>query len=150
MVHGRGDQFVEDVGDGAKHHALVGGTAVDAIKAVLRWKREQRLRLGPQFRDCGLVFCGPAGRPLNPSNIYQRDHLPRLVRLGLQRFRIHDPRHFHATYLITAGVDSRTAADRLGHADPGFLTRTYAHAVVAAQERAVSVANELLTKIVQS
>jgi len=34
--------------------------------------------------------------------------------------RLHDFRHLHATYLIAAGVDSRTTADRLGHTDPGF------------------------------
>jgi hypothetical protein len=37
-------------------------------------------------------------------------------------------------------------ADRLGHTDPGFPARTYAHAVARAQASAAEVANELLTK----
>jgi integrase len=74
--------------------------AIAAIRAALIWKKEQRLRLGPKFRDAGLIFCGRRGRPINPSNLRNRDHLPRLTRLGLPRIRPHDLRHAHATYLI--------------------------------------------------
>ncbi|HEV2440025.1 MAG TPA: site-specific integrase, partial [bacterium] len=129
---------------------LLPAVAVDALRTAGRWKREQRLRLGPRFRDSGLIFCGPSGAPIHVSNLYRRDHLPRLARLGLPHFRIHDFRHFHGTYLHAEGVDARTGADRLGHADPGFFTRTYTHAVVAAQERAATIANELLTKTARS
>ncbi len=121
--------------------------AVDGIRHALRWKKEQRLRLGPRYRDSGLLFVGELGRPLNPSNIRNRDHLPRLTRLGLSRFRLHDLRHFHATHLIAAGVDYRTVGDRMGHKSPSFTISTYAHATARAQERAAAVANELLTKM---
>ncbi len=47
-------------------------------------------------------------------------------------FRFHDLRHLSATELIAAGVDVRTVAGRLGHADPTVTLRVYAH---AAQER---------------
>jgi len=133
-----------------RRKVLLPPVAVDALRAALRWKKERRLKLGPKFRDGGTIFCGPTGRPLNGGNLYTRDHLVRLARLGQPRYRIHDLRHFHATHLIAANVDSRTMADRLGHADPGFLTRTYAHAVTAAQERAAAIANDLLTKTGQS
>jgi integrase len=66
---------------------------VEAIRGALRWKKEQRLRLGPKYRDSGLLFVGEHGRPLNSSNIRNRDHLPRLTRLGPSRFRLHDLRH---------------------------------------------------------
>jgi integrase len=92
------------------------------------------------------VFCGPRDRPLNPSNFRNRDHLPRLERLHLPRIRLHDLRHAHATYLVAAGVDHCTVADRLGHASPSFTLATYARAVAAAQERAAMTANDLLTK----
>ena len=45
------------------------------------------------------------------------------------RFRLHDLRHFSATELIGAGVDIRTVAGRLGHADPAITLRVYAHAL---------------------
>jgi integrase len=44
-------------------------------------------------------------------------------------FRFHDLRHFSATELIGAGVDIRTVAGRLGHADPAITLRIYAHAL---------------------
>ena len=120
--------------------------AAEAIRSALRWKKEQRLRLGAKYRDSGLLFVGEYGRPLNPSNIRNRDHLPRLTRLELPRFRLHDLRHFHATQLVAAGVDYRTVGDRMGHQSPTFTISTYAHTTAHAQERAASVANELLMK----
>ena len=125
---------------------LLPPVAVEAIRAALVWKKERRLRLGPKFRDAGLLFCGPRGRPLNPANLWNRDHSPRLERLGLPRTRIHDMRHFHATALVARGVDARTVADRLGHSSVSFMLSTYAHAVARAQEQAAAVANESLTK----
>ena len=111
-----------------------------------RWRKGQRLRLGQRYRDSGLLFVGEYGRPLDPSNIRNRDHLPRLIRLGLPRFRLHDLRHFHATQLVAASVDYRTVGDRMGHRSPSFTISTYAHAAARAQERAAAVANDLLMK----
>jgi integrase len=125
---------------------LLPDLTVEAIRVALRWKKERRLRLGPKYRDSGLLFVGERGRPLNPSNVRNRDHLPRLTRLGLSRFRLHDLRHFHATQLIAAGVDYRTVGDRMGHSSPSFTISTYAHAAVRAQDRAAVIANELLMK----
>jgi integrase len=96
---------------------------VEAIRTALLWKKERRLRLGPRYRDSGLVFVGEYGRPLNPSNIR--------TKLGLTRFRIHDFRHFNATQLVAAGVDYRTVADRIGHRSPSFTISTYAHTAAA-------------------
>ncbi|MCW2918288.1 MAG: phage integrase family protein [Actinomycetia bacterium] len=37
---------------------------------------------------------------------------------------------------LTAGVDIRTVAEYLGHGDPGFTLRTYAHLMPDAADRA--------------
>jgi len=86
---------------------------------------------------------------MNSSNLYARDHIPRLERLQLPHTQIDDLRHLHATYLVAEGVDPRTAADRLGRSSPSFTLRVYAHAP-AAQQRAAIVANDLLVKRVSS
>ena len=117
---------------------------VDILRQLRKWKIEQKLRRGPKFRDYGLVFCGPRGRTLHQNNIRFRDHYPRLERLKLPRIRLHDLRHGHATYLIHAGVDHRTVADRLGHSSPSFTMKTYVHGVPESQRRAAEVANTLL------
>ena len=41
----------------------------------------------------------------------------------------HELRHFSATELIGQGVDVRTVAGRLGHADPSVTLRAYSHAL---------------------
>lgn len=143
---GRAPVFGEPKTAKGRRMVLLPQVAVDAIRSALRWKRERRMRLGPKWRETGLVFCGPTGRPLNRSNILNRDHLKRLERLKMPRFRIHDLRHFSASTLVAAGIDHRTVADRLGHASPSFTLATYAHPVAAAQERAAAVANDVLTK----
>jgi len=117
------------------------------MREALLWKKEQRLKLGLAYRDAGLLFCGPKGRPLNPSNIRNRDHLPRLKRLGLPRSRPYDLRHFSATFLVGEGIDYRTVGDVLGHKSPAFTLSRYAHATTRGQERAANVANDLLTKM---
>ena len=49
-------------------------------------------------------------------------------RLGLERMRIHDLRHFFATWAIESGVDVPTVSRWLGHKDGGALVlRTYGH-----------------------
>ncbi len=64
-------------------------------------------------------------------------------KLGLQRIRFHDLRHFAATVLAGAGVDVRTIAGRLGHAHPAITLRTYAHFMEAADRRAAEVMGRL-------
>ena len=129
-----------------RRSVLIPDEVAEAIRAAIVWRKERKLRLGPKFRDGGTLFFTRFGRPIDRRVLRARDHLPRIKRLGLPIIRLHDFRHLHATYLIAAGVDSRTAADRLGHSDPGFLARTYAHAVARAQEQAAAVANDLLMK----
>jgi len=122
--------------------------AVDAIHAALHWKKERRLKLGPKkYRDAGLLFCGARGRPINPANLWNRDHTPRLERLQLPHSRVHDLRHFHGTQLAAARVDARTIADRLGHSKVSFTLQTYVHPALEAQEQAAAAANNLLIKV---
>jgi integrase len=115
-----------------------------AIRVALVWKKEQRLRRGTAFRDGGTLFCTHRGRPLDRRVLRARDYLPRIRRTGLPEARLYDLRHANITYAIASGVDPRTAADRVGHTDPGYMLQRYAHAVTAAQERAAEVANTLL------
>lgn len=40
---------------------------------------------------------------------------------------MHALRHLYATERIEAGMNIRTLADRLGHADPAYTLRNYVH-----------------------
>ncbi|MGA2835107.1 MAG: site-specific integrase [Acidimicrobiales bacterium] len=78
-----------------------------------------------------------ATTPFRPDNVTSffirvRD------KVGASDVRLHDLRHFTATQLIGAGVDVRTVADRLGHADPSLTLRVYSH-VIEERDRAAAV-----------
>lgn len=63
-------------------------------------------------------------------------------RLGLT-VRLHDLRHAHATELLTAGVDVRTVAGRLGHASATTTLLIYAGWVPAADRAAADLTRRL-------
>lgn len=66
-----------------------------------------------------------AGGPWYPDRITQKWRRIRKLH-GLDGVRLHDLRHAVATDLLTAGVDVRTVAGRLGHRDASTTLRVYA------------------------
>jgi integrase len=64
-------------------------------------------------------------------------------RLGLD-VHLHALRHFAATQLVGAGVDVRTVAGRLGHADASTTLRVYAHALPERDRRAAQILGHAL------
>jgi integrase len=74
-------------------------------------------------------------RPLAPTLVSHQ--FAALARSLGVRCRLHDLRHLMVTYLISQGVDWRTAAGRAGHAGPHMTLGTYAH-FQPAQDRAAA------------
>ncbi|MDQ2727936.1 MAG: site-specific integrase [Actinomycetota bacterium] len=60
-------------------------------------------------------------------------------RLGFTDLDFHHLRHFAATTLAGAGMDVRTIAGRLGHANPAITLKTYAHFLEATDRQAAEV-----------
>jgi integrase len=60
-------------------------------------------------------------------------------RAGLPRMRFHHIRDTAATLMIRAGVDIRTAADILCHAEPAMTLRRYAHVLPDMRTRAAGI-----------
>jgi len=76
-----------------------------------------------------------------------RDNFYALVdRLGLPRMRIHDLRHFNATYQISQGVDIATVSARLGHSSKSFTLATYGHAMTSGQNEATRAVSALYSR----
>jgi integrase len=60
--------------------------------------------------------------------------------------RLHDLRHFVATQLLSAGVDVRTVAGRLGHRNASTTLNVYAHFVEQADRGAADVMGGVLNR----
>ena len=89
------------------------------------------------------LFIQDDSTPMHPdsitdwtSNFIARRHLP--------HFSPHSLRHTHATLLIAAGVPLPIVSRRLGHSSLTTTTKTYVHAIQAADEIASTVIDDKL------
>ena len=63
---------------------------------------------------------------------------------GKPAWHLHDLRHYAATELIGAGMDVRTVANRLGHADASTTLKIYAHPLSERDREAATIASGTL------
>ncbi len=85
------------------------------------------LKLLPQGGPSSPIFTSRTGAPVDataPAKYYLN---PALRRAELPAIRFHDLRHSHASALLSAGHSLRAVSQRLGHSDPAFTLRVYAH-----------------------
>lgn len=106
---------------------------------------------GGQLARDAYVFSAEidGSRPWHPTIVTHR--FKRLTRrAGLEGLRLHDFRHFVATKLIAGGVDVRTVAGRLGHANPNVTLSTYAAWVPARDQEAADLIGSALDPFASS
>jgi integrase len=60
---------------------------------------------------------------------------------------IHQLRHYFASAMLAGGVSIKELAEYLGHADPAFTLRVYAHLLPSSHDRARAVINERFTRM---
>jgi integrase len=82
-----------------------------------------------------LVFPDSEGGHVRRHNWRRRVWIPALERGGIPYIRSYDLRHTCATLLLYEGRTLNEVAEHLGHADPGFTARTYAHVMRDASRR---------------
>lgn len=95
----------------------------------------------------GLVFTTREGGLLNRTYYNRRIWKPALQEAGVKPTRengMHALRHHYASVLLDGGVSIRALADYLGHADPGFTLKTYAHLMPETEDRARAVVDASL------
>jgi integrase len=110
----------------------------------------ERMRsLGGELSDDMYVFANARSfdptAPCSPASVSGRYHYL-TKRLGIDT-HIHALRHYSATELLTAGVDLRTVAGRLGHGGGGATTlRVYAAWVAASDRKAAEILGSRIPK----
>ena len=76
-----------------------------------------------------------AGQMLTP-NLCSHHFQQAAKKVGLKGMRLHDLRHTVVTYMLDAGENPKTVQEFVGHADPGFMLRQYAHVLEQSKKRA--------------
>ena len=62
----------------------------------------------------------------------------------MERIRLHDLRHSHASMLIAMGVPIKLVSERLGHEDIETTLRTYGHLYPSAHEDTAKKLNDIM------
>ncbi|MGO1049311.1 tyrosine-type recombinase/integrase [Crossiella sp. CA198] len=128
--------------------------ALDTETTVLLTEYKERCRqrfagMGGELSKDMYVFTGlrdpDPTKPYSPHALSSR-YKEMADRLGIDT-HIHALRHYSATELLTAGVDLRTVAGRLGHGGGGATTlRVYAAWVAGADRKAAEILGARLPK----
>ncbi|WP_424184927.1 site-specific integrase [Actinokineospora sp. G85] len=149
--------FVQSKGVGrekdTKTHQLrrlaLDSETVALLRAHKRWYAETVAKFGRTLTPDMMVFMGTKNPdPLvpYPPDAISRRYKRMAASLGIET-HIHALRHFSATELLSAGVDLRTVAGRLGHGGGGATTlRVYAAWVAASDRKAAEILGARLPK----
>ena len=117
------------------------------VKALIEQRRkqgEERLRVGSEWQDHGLVFTTKFGNPIDIPTLTKQWFKPALVKAELPLFRLYDLRHTHATLLLSNGENPKVAAERLGHSTIVLTLDTYSHVLPDMQQQAAERIETLL------
>lgn len=101
----------------------------DVLEVLLLHRQRQeaeRSILGDTWAHPELVFTSEIGTLLDPDNLNRVRHAL-MNKAQVQRARLHDLRHLHASVVIESGMDAKMLADRLGHARASFTLDRYTH-----------------------
>ena len=112
---------------------------------VIAYKRRKQMEADKQRRRLSpYLFTDEQGHLIHPDTFTKR--LRKIyAAIGFpQEYHLHTLRHYFVTSLLHCGVDKQTVADLVGHADTGFLERTYCHPQQAQKEQA---ADSMLTML---
>ena len=115
------------------------------LKRFKLWQKVHDIRLGTRYSASPWVLSNPKGHPRSPSSFSGHDFKQLLDAAGIDRkFRIHDMRHTHATWLLEAGINIKVVSERLGHSSIRITLDTYAHVLQTMQQEAVDTLNDIL------
>ena len=95
------------------------------LRAHRSQQNAERLAAGAAWEDWDLVFCTPAGTPIDSRNDWEDWHAL-LDQAKVRSARVHDARHTAATLLLEQGIGIRVVQQILGHSQLS-QTERYTH-----------------------
>ena len=106
-----------------------------ALVEILKHQKQIQKTL-PRFSDDFRV-CG-AGSCLSDTAISNKN-IEFAEKAKLEKIRVHDFRHSHASLLVNNGINIQEVARRLGHAKIEITWNTYSHLYPREEERAIKI-----------
>ncbi|MBQ9698794.1 MAG: site-specific integrase [Acidaminococcaceae bacterium] len=129
---------------------IVGITShtAERLREWIEYRDGYARNMGDEYvRESSLVFTSMRGTHVSYSNIMRRSWRALCQASGVPSgFTFHSLRHTHITHLLAAGVDIKTVANRVGHSNPGYLLRVYAHSLDEQQQRLLIVLDKIYKK----
>jgi integrase len=139
-IQRRGKKLVKDTKTHQMRRNALDPDTVELLALHRRTYEERMAQLGARVDDGAYVFSYQPDHsgPSNPDGVTHR-YARMCKSLGIDS-HLHTLRHYSATELISAGVDIRTVAGRLGHGGGGTTTlRVYAAWVPESDKRAAGL-----------
>jgi integrase len=127
-----------------RRSVALSGSTVEKLRAHRQRQLEQRLALGPAYKNQGLVFAGASGEALSPNGGLRSTWARLTAAVGLSGLRIHDLRHAHASLMLAQGTHPKVVSERLGHATIGITLDIYSHVLPGLQHEAAERLDLLL------
>jgi integrase len=108
---------------------------------------EERMAIGPAWREHDLIFPSAVGTPMDPDNVSH--WFSRICRrAGLGHWHLHELRHSGASLMLAQGTDLYVVSEVLGHSSVAITKDVYGHLVEGQKRAAASrVCEALLTPI---
>lgn len=96
-------------------------------------ENQESMKKKDKYNDIGLVFTNDKGEPPDLRSIFVKHFKPLLKQAELPDIRLYDLRHTCATLLLSAGVNPKIVAERLGHSSITLTLDTYSHVLPTMQ-----------------
>ncbi len=135
----RGERIEKDTKTGEGRRVSLDPLTCELFAERFRSRRAAMVAVGVEVPPDAFVFSpDPAGsQPWNPDTMTHR-YERYAARVGITS-SLKELRHYSATQLLSNGVDLRTVAGRLGHAEGATTLRFYAQFARPADQHAASV-----------
>jgi integrase len=106
---------------------------------------EERIAIGPAWRERDLIFPSGLGTPLDPDNV---SHWFSRIRRrpGLGHWHLHELRHSGASLMLAQGTDLYVVSEVLGHSSVAITKDVYGHLVEGQKRAAASRMSEALLR----
>lgn len=121
---------------------------VATMQVLREWRIEQLKlisELGDNYKNQNFVFAKDNGDPMHPDSV--TDWMNKFSkRHDLPHINPHAFRHTQASLLVFAKVDDVSLASRLGHSNPAFTKKQYAHMFQEADKISADVIADAIKK----